>query len=128
MLKTYLLIIGLATVFAFAVLNCASTQKKAEQETNTTGEEAPILLKDVKPAYPPDALAAGITGTVWVKTRVDTLGNVVEAMVIIDKGKNVDIFKQSALDAARQSKWKPARSNGKPIETWITHRVDFNMK
>jgi protein TonB len=91
-------------------------------------EIAPILLKNVQPDYPRDAFEMGVTGTVWVKSLVDTLGNVIDAFVIRNAGENVTFFEESAIEAARKAKWKPAVSRGKPIAVWVTYRVDFDIK
>jgi len=121
-----------------AALNCASTHQKAQDKSNALidggspqfvpVEEAPILLNNVVPEYPANALDMKVTGTIWVKSLVDTLGNVSEAMVLRDVGENISFFRQSAIDAAMKTKWKPARSKGKPIAVWVTYRIDFNIK
>jgi TonB family protein len=128
----------LAFAAALAALNCASTQKKAEGGSSALidgggpdvnqFEEAPRLIRNVRPEYPPNALEAGITGTVWVKVLVDTLGNVNDPTILNGDDENVAVFEQSACDAAVRTKWKPAISKGKPINVWVTFKVEYNFK
>ena len=110
--------------------NVDRAQKGAEDPTlfdSSQIEIAPILIKSVDPKYPPDALAAAITGIVWLKVHLDTLGQVTDAQIVKDSGLNVG-FEEAALTAARKTKWKPAISGGKPIATWVTYKVEFNIK
>jgi TonB family protein len=51
------------------------------------------------PVYPEAARAEGVTGKVVVDVTVDSQGNVIKAKIISGK----QIFRQSALDAARRS-------------------------
>jgi TonB family protein len=123
----------LFAIWAVGLISCASTSRKLDTDQSIKApfeqvEQAPILIKEVKPAYPPDAFAMRITGTVWVRILIDTLGVVQQAEVLRDAGENVTFFERSSLEAAMHTLWKPAIENGKPIATWITYKVDFNLK
>ena len=89
-------------------------------------ETPPQILENVKPDYPRDAFNMGIEGTVWVKIFVDTTGTVTEAMILKDSGKDVG-FEREALNAAYKTKWKPAYSEGKPINTWVSYKITFEL-
>jgi TonB family protein len=119
--------VGLCMV---AALTCAASihSVKTEMGNDPSASGAPILLNSLTPYYPPEAMAQGITGTVWIKIFVDTLGNVSNPMVLRDRGNNIDIFEKSAIDAALKTMWKPAQSKGQPIAVWITYKVDFSLK
>lgn len=121
------ILILFATIIYSGCTNQAAKQASSSNAIESSGEEAPIQIKQVNPEYPAAALRDGIAGTVWVKIRVDTLGVVKEAVIAKDSGKNVG-FEDAAITAALKTKWKPAKSNGKPFETWITFKVDFNIK
>ena len=113
----------------FIIMGCTPSSKKVEPANSPAPfEEAPILINQVKPEYPANAIDLMVTGTIWVKALVDSLGDVTEVVVIRDVGENITFFRQSAIDAAMKTKWKPARSNGKPIAVWVTFKVDFDLK
>lgn len=86
-------------------------------------DQAPEVLNQEQPKYPQLALKAGLEGTVWTKLWVDSTGRVVQAYV---QKSDAQIFEQSALDAARQWRFKPAISKGKAIATWVS--VPFRFK
>jgi protein TonB len=124
------LLIGFCLI---ALLSCAGSGQKIKVQDNKSvsgqsGEQAPILIKNVKPDYPPDALARGETATIWLKVYVDTLGKVSNPIIEDEIGDNLRVFEQSAIEAALKTKWKPARSDGKPISVWVTFKVDFKYK
>ena len=107
---------------------CSTTVVKSKLESNNPDVTPPKLLHQTDPIYPSAALKNEITGTVYVKILVDTLGVVTEAELIPDKGTNVDIFGESAIQAAYKTKWEPAKSNNKPFATRIVYKIDFNLK
>jgi TonB family protein len=86
-------------------------------------EQAPEVLNQEQPKYPNLALKAGLEGTVWIKIWVDTTGRAVQVYV---QKSDAQIFEQSAIEAARQWRFKPAMAKGKPIATWVS--VPFRFK
>ncbi len=113
-----------------SLLSCAGTGQKVKDMSQdfVPVEEAPMILIEAKPEYPQSAIDLDITGTIWVKVLVDTLGNVREVRITRNVGENITFFIQSVIDAALKTKWKPALSGGRPIATWVTYRVDFSHK
>lgn len=89
-------------------------------------EEAPVQIETVKPKYPDLAQRANIEGVVWVKALVDKEGHVRDVIIVKDSGANAG-FEEAAIDAARQTVWKPAISNGQPIAVWVTYKVEFRL-
>jgi protein TonB len=81
----------------------------------------------VTPKYPDLAQRANIEGTVWVKALVDKEGKVRDVIIVKNSGANAG-FEEAAIDAAKQTVWKPAISNGQPIAVWVTYKVDFKLK
>jgi TonB family protein len=65
-----------------------------------------------EPVYPPIARAAGAEGTVSVRITVDEDGNVVAAKAV----SGHPLLYTAAVDAARQSKFKPTLVDGKPVK------------
>ncbi len=90
-------------------------------------EEAPVQITTVQPKYPELAQKANITGVVWVKALVDKEGKVRNVLIVKDSGANAG-FEESAIEAAKQTVWKPAISNGQPIAVWVTYKVEFRLK
>jgi TonB family protein len=90
-------------------------------------EDAPVQITQVQPKYPELAQRANIQGTVWVKALVDKEGRVRDVLIAKDSGANAG-FEESAIDAAKQTIWKPAISNGQPIAVWVTYKVEFKLK
>ena len=90
-------------------------------------EEAPQQVVSVTPKYPELAQRASIEGVVWVKALVDKEGRVRDVIIVKDSGANAG-FEEAAIDAAKQTVWKPAISNGQPIAVWVTYKVEFKLK
>ncbi len=90
-------------------------------------EEAPVQVVIVTPEYPALAQRAGVEGTVWIKALVDKEGQVRDVLIVKDSGANAG-FEESAIDAAKQTVWKPAIANGQPIAVWITYKIDFKLR
>jgi protein TonB len=88
-------------------------------------EKQPVVVKAVKPAYPPLALRAGIEGRVRLKIWVDRQGKVRQVEVI--RSDN-DIFNEPAIEAVRQFVFTPAYMNGGPVAVWVTFPFDFKLK
>jgi protein TonB len=90
-------------------------------------EEAPVQVVTVTPEYPPLAQRAGVEGSVWIKALVDKEGKVRDVIIVKDSGANAG-FEEAAIDAAKQTVWKPAIANGQPIAVWITYKIDFKLR
>jgi TonB family protein len=87
-------------------------------------DEQPGLKKSVGPVYPPEALAKGLEGKVWLKILVDTTGHPSDVQVL--KSEN-EIFNANAMAAARQFIFTPAMKDKKPVPVWITLPFKFKL-
>ncbi len=65
-----------------------------------------------KPAYPSEAQAQRLGGTVFVKVKIDEKGNVTEARIICGH----QILGKASEDSARGAKFEPTMLNGKPVK------------
>jgi len=65
-----------------------------------------------KPAYPPIARAAHVSGNVVVQVTVDENGNVISATPI----SGHPLLKASAVAAARQAKFSQTKLSGQPVK------------
>jgi TonB family protein len=87
-------------------------------------DSMPVMLSQVTPVYPKEEKAKGVEATVWVKALVGRSGTVLKATIFKADGAS-EAFQKATLDAARQSKFRPALAKGKPVAVWVTYRVAF---
>lgn len=85
----------------------------------------PEFVHENKPPYPRLAKQAGITGVVWVKALVDKDGNVRDAQVA--KSSGTVALDEAAVKAAYGSKFKPGIQNGRPVNCWVSYKVEFEL-
>lgn len=87
-------------------------------------DKLPEMIEADKPVYPEEAKKNGITGKVFVKILIDTIGAVKKAVVI---KSDHELLNQPAIDAAVKSKFTPAYNAGKPIAVWIVLPYRFTL-
>jgi TonB family protein len=73
--------------------------------------------------YPPEALAAGIRGTVVAEIVVDPSGNVTDAKVV----QSIPLLDEAALQAVRNWHYAPTSVNGQSVPVRIIVTVNFNL-
>lgn len=83
----------------------------------------PKKIKDVRPVYPADALAAKVQGVVIIEAIIDTNGNVADAKVL----RSVAMLDQAAVDAVRQWRFSQTLLNGAPVPVLMTVTVNFTV-
>jgi protein TonB len=84
----------------------------------------PKLLFRLEPAYPADALAAGVQGMVYIDAVLAKDGTVKDARVISGHPMLTD----AALAAVRQWRYTPTKLNGVPVEVVMTVFVNFRRR
>jgi TonB family protein len=89
--------------------------------TVTPNAVAPIRIKDVRPVYPPIAIANDVQGVVVVQATITGAGRVADARVV----QPVGLLSQSALDAVQQWVFTPSGPGGIPVKNLLTVRVSF---
>ncbi|MFC1538821.1 TonB family protein [Candidatus Latescibacterota bacterium] len=87
-------------------------------------EEIPRKLNDIVPVYPAMAERAGVEGSVTLKVHVNTEG-AVDSVEVVDGPK---IFIESAIDAAKKTKFIPAKYNSKPVACWVLMPFRFMLE
>ncbi len=107
--KALLLLSGLAGVFIAAPAALAQ-------------REAPVPVRTVSPEYPAELGAEKVAALVMVRCAIDEQGNVTEATV--QKSSNA-AFDQSAVEALKRWKFKPATEAGKAIAIVVSIPVKF---
>ena len=88
----------------------------------STREEA-RLARQIRPEYPPGALAQGWDGQVLLRLRANTDGNVQQ--VRVERSSGYEILDRAALRAARNWLFFPAREAGVPVAAEVKVPVVF---
>lgn len=83
--------------------------------------KTPMKVRDLKPAYPPDALAAKVSGIVILEITIGTDGSVTDAKVL----RGQPLLNDAALGAVRQWQYAPTLLNGVPVPVIMTATVTF---
>jgi TonB family protein len=84
----------------------------------------PTKIRDVRPAYPPEAQAAGIQGVVIIEATIDVEGHVGDAKVL----RSIPQLDEPALTAVRQWEFTPTKVNGVPVPVVMTVTVNFSLQ
>jgi len=83
----------------------------------------PQKIKDVKPAYPPEAQQDRVQGVVVIDATIDPSGHVSNAIV----RRSVPQLDAAAVAAVRQWEYTPTVVNGRAVPIVMTVTVSFNM-
>ena len=75
--------------------------------------------------YPELAKEAGLEGRVIVAAYITKKGIPKNAYIMKGIFESLD---EAALDAVKQSRWVPAKNNGKKVAVWVTIPVQFRLK
>ena len=85
----------------------------------------PEVIRRVKPAYPPAALAAELEGSVLLSGVIGADGKVRDITVVRSAHPLLDAAARKAL---AEYEFKPARRNGVPVAFPIRLEVPFSLK
>lgn len=88
------------------------------------GVVPPVLLKEVKPIYTPDALRLRIQGSVLLEAIVRGDGIPVGIRVTRPLDRGLD---EAAVAAAREWRFLPGRIGGTPVDVLVTIQMDFRV-
>jgi protein TonB len=78
------------------------------------------------PDYPIMLRQRGIEGTVWLRVLVDRSG--LPERIILFKTSGYRLFDESALRAVARWRFKPARSQGTTMASWVEFPVRFTLQ
>ena len=84
-----------------------------------------MRLSGPVPQYTEEARANKINGTVVLRALVGADGDVKQVRVVsgLPYGLN-----EKAIEAARQTKFKPAMKDGQPVPHWVVLQMSFNIR
>ena len=108
--------------FAAAALVLFACAASARAQAKLT---PPVLQSRVQVAYPPEALAAGLSGTVVLELDVDEKGAAGNVVVKTPAGHGFD---EAAVAAVKQFVFAPAMSDGTPVPSRVTYAYKFVLK
>ena len=83
-----------------------------------------IAAIQAKIVYPEIAKRAGVEGRVYINAFVDKEGNVTKAVVLKGIGAGCD---EAALKAVEETKFKPGKQRGKPVNVQVSVPVIFKL-
>jgi periplasmic protein TonB len=84
---------------------------------------SPQKTRDVRPVYPPLALAARVQGIVIIEATIGVDGQVTNARIL----RSVPLLDQAALEAVRQWEYVPTTLNGVPVPVIMSVTVTFQL-
>jgi len=84
-------------------------------------DEMPTVTQRVEPVITAEMKRRKLSGTVVVQTFVSREGRVIDVRV----SRSVAGLDDAAVAAVRKWRFKPARSGGRPVETWLAVPVRF---
>ncbi len=122
------LIVLAALAFSEGCDRAAATEGKPWDSVNLDVEydEAPVIIKTVRPEYPEEASEAEIEGDVTLLVYIDENGDVRNA--IVQSSPGLAALEEAAKEAALECKFKPATKRGKPIGVWYSIVMEFRLK
>ena len=89
-------------------------------------DNPPRPVTPIKPVYPDIAQEAGIEGQVLVQCFIDEKGRVKETIVV--KGIPNTGLNESAVQALRKTRFRPAKQRERPVGVWITIPINFKLQ
>jgi TonB family protein len=129
--------LSVAVTLALGQVNENINVTAAGKKTAARTSEAPVrirvggnvqatqLVRQVKPAYPESARAAGIEGTVVLQATIGTDG-ALKSVRVLNAQIDPDLA-QAALSAVQQWLYKPSLLNGEPAEITTTITMNFTL-
>jgi protein TonB len=86
----------------------------------------PRAVGTISPRYPEIARQRGQEGTLKLMVRIDDLGQVRDVEVV--EAQPPGVFDESALEAFRNARFRPATKDGRPVRYEAYMRVEFKLE
>jgi protein TonB len=83
----------------------------------------PQILREVRPAYPPLARQARVSGTVKLEAVIAIDGSIQALRV----ASGHPLLTLAAVEAVRQWRYQPTTLNGNPVEVALVIEVHFTL-
>jgi TonB family protein len=127
--------------FAFALFVCSAATASAISMVPMTAVTAqttkvykpgdgitlPVVVREMKPRYTPEAMQQKIQGSVFMRVVVLDTGDVGDVQISksLDPEYGLD---REAIKATKQWKFKPGMREGKPVAVEVTLEMTFSLK
>ena len=89
-------------------------------------DDPPVAITPIRPIYPEIAQEAGIEGVVIVQAFIDEKGRVKETLIL--KGVPNTGLDEAAMEAIRNTRFRPAKQRERAVGVWISIPVNFKLK
>lgn len=117
-----------SSLIALALLAALVATLRAQEVFEPgNGVSLPSVVTSVKPQYTPQAMAAGIEGTVLLQIVVQADGNVGDVTVERSLDSELGLDKE-AVSAAKQWTFKPGTKDGKAVMVRVHLEMKFTLK
>jgi TonB family protein len=116
-------IAGIAFILATSANPSPPKQELPKRVRVSEGVMKVLLIKKVAPEYPDEARKKHITGTVVMKARISQEGDV-QALIVLSGDP---LLVPSAVEAAKQWKYKPYLLQGHPVEVETQITMIFSL-
>jgi TonB family protein len=114
-----------ASLFAEDEARIREEKRKFEEEQRLNLKDRKArLISHTEPAYPADARAMKIEGSVLLGFTINHEGIPVTIQVKRSLHPSLD---QAAVEAVRTWRFEPAMKNGEPVSMWVEAEVNFNL-
>jgi protein TonB len=114
-----------ASITATGSVPCpAADETNGEHRTIRGGILQGKAISKPQPAYPQQARAEGVSGTVLVDVTVDECGNIATARAISGPA----LLQEAAVDAALKMRYTPTRLSGQPVRVSGTVAYNFLLQ
>jgi len=114
-----------ATEFKEDLIRTVPTGPEIEVVPYYKVEVKPQPISIPTPKYPELARKAGIEGNAVVKALVDIDGSIADVKILKSSGNQM--LDQSALIAARNAKFTPAKQRDKYVRVWVSIPIRFTL-
>ena len=89
-------------------------------------DDPPVAMTPIRPQYPEIAQEAGIEGVVVVQAFIDEKGRVKETLIL--KGVPNTGLDEAAMQAIRNTRFRPAKQREHAVGVWISIPENFRLK
>ena len=110
--------------FLFSLIAGILAVSQAVAEGNSEFDERPVPVKTPPLSYPQAMRRDGISGVVAIKVVINEQGEVEECNVTKSSRSEFD---QSAIDAVKRWKFKPASKGGAAVKAHLVIPIKFSM-
>lgn len=118
-------LVVLAVLLAFPSVSLVAQGTDRVYRAGTDGVTHPVVVKQVRPRYPPAALKEGKTALVHVECVVTRAGLPTDVRVL---APGDPAFDDEAVKALKQWQFKPGTKDGKPVSVWIEVEMTFTVR